>query len=211
MSQNKNTFIDLSHVIIDNMPVYPHDGNVSLCQDKFLHKDKYNNFVLQTGMHAGTHIDTAMHLTESKQYIGQITLESFAGRGVLLDVRGENEIMHRESYADNVKQDDIVILHTGFSEYYGSEKYYTDHPVVSEGLADFFVKKNIKMLGIDMPSPDRYPFEIHKRLFSADIHIIENMTNLPELLPVDQFEIFAFPLKIMSEASPARVVARVVR
>ncbi|HRX17191.1 MAG TPA: cyclase family protein, partial [Spirochaetota bacterium] len=208
MPQKKNTFIDLSHSITDNMPVHPYDGNVSLCQDKFLHKDKYNNFVLQTGMHAGTHIDTAMHLTESNRYIGQISLESFAGRGVLLDVRGENEIMYRESYADNVKQDDIVILNTGFSEYYGTENYYTDHPVVSEELSHFFVKKKIKMLGIDMPSPDRYPFEIHKKLFSADIHIIENMTNLSELLSVVQFQVFAFPLKIMSEASPARVVAR---
>lgn len=210
MPQKKNTFIDLSHTITDNMPVHPYDGNVSLCQDKFLHKDKYNNFVLQTGMHAGTHIDTAMHLTESNRYIGQISLESFAGRGVLLNVRGENEIMYRALYDDVVKENDIVILYTGFSEHYGSEKYYTDHPIVNEGLSDFFVKKKIKMLGIDMPSPDHYPFEVHKMLFSAGIHIIENMTNLSELLSVNQFEVFAFPLKIMSEASPVRAVARIV-
>ena len=64
------------------------------------------------------------------------------------------------------------------------------------------------MLGMDLPSPDKYPFKIHKKLFDNDILIIENMTNLSQLLSVNNFEIIAFPLKIKAGASMTRVVAR---
>ena len=56
------------------------------------------------------------------------------------------------------------------------EEYYINQPVIDEGLADFFVEKNIKMLGMDLPSPDNYPFEIHKKLFANNILIVENLT-----------------------------------
>ncbi|HHX11699.1 MAG TPA: cyclase family protein, partial [Clostridiales bacterium] len=113
----------------------------------------------------------------------------------------------KEEYSNLVKEDDIVLLYTDYSKFYGSEEYYRKHPIISEELAKFLIHKKIKMIGIDMPSPDRYPFEIHKRLFENDILIIENLTNLAELLDADDFEVFAFPLKIQAEASMVRAVA----
>ena len=65
------------------------------------------------------------------------------------------------------------------------------------------------MLGMDLPSPDKYPFKIHKMFFNNDIFIIENMTNLSQLLFVNNFEIIAFPLKIKAGASIIRVVAKI--
>ena len=57
-------YIDLSQDITHDMSVHPYDDKVKLYQDKFLDKDKYVNFKLETGMHSGTHIDTPMHLTD---------------------------------------------------------------------------------------------------------------------------------------------------
>jgi kynurenine formamidase len=200
-------YIDLSQDIIDNMPVHPYDDKVKLYQDKYLDKDEYNNFKLEIGMHAGTHIDSPMHLTNNKAYINEITLESFIGKGCLLDVRGEKIISFKDEYASSVVENDIVILFTDYSKKYGTEDYYTNHPVISEALADFFIDKKIKMLGIDLPSPDRYPFEIHKKLFNNNILIIENLTNLSELIGYESIQIIALPLKIKAEASMARVIA----
>jgi kynurenine formamidase len=200
-------YIDLSQDIIDNMPVHPYDDKVKLYQDKYLDKDEYNNFKLEIGMHAGTHIDSPMHLTNNKTYINEITLESFIGKGCLLDVRGEKIISFKDEYASSVVENDIVILFTDYSKKYGTEDYYTNHPVISEALADFFIDKKIKMLGIDLPSPDRYPFEIHKKLFNNNILIIENLTNLSELIGYESIQIIALPLKIKAEASMARVIA----
>lgn len=200
-------YIDLSQDIIDNMPVHPYDDKVKLYQDKYLDKDEYNNFKLEIGMHAGTHIDSPMHLTNNKTYINEITLERFIGKGCLLDVRGEKIISFKDEYASSVVENDIVILFTDYSKKYGTEDYYTNHPVISEALADFFIDKKIKMLGIDLPSPDRYPFEIHKKLFNNNILIIENLTNLSELIGYESIQIIALPLKIKAEASMARVIA----
>lgn len=202
-------FVDLSHNITNDMVVHPYDDAVKLYQDKFLHADKYNNFRLKIGMHAGTHIDTPMHLTNSQTYMNEISIERFIGKGCLLDVRNESVIGYKEKYWDIVQEDDIILLFTNYDNKYGTEDYFTSHPVVDKELADFFIEKKIKMLGIDLPSPDLYPFEIHKKLFENNILIIENMTNLSELLPIRKFEIMAFPLKIKAEASMARVIAKI--
>lgn len=202
-------FIDLSHNIVNAMPVHPYDDSVKLYQDKFLKTNKYNNYRLEIGMHAGTHIDTPMHLTNKQIFIDEIDLDSFIGKGCLLDVRNENVIAYKEEYSDMVSENDIVLLYTNHSDKYGTEEYYTKHPIIDKELADFFIEKKIKMLGIDLPSPDIYPFEIHKMLFNHNILIIENMTNLSELLHIKRFEIIAFPLKIRAEASMVRVVAKI--
>lgn len=201
--------IDLSHSIVNDMPVHPFDDSVKLYQDKFLEINKYNNFKLEIGMHAGTHIDTPMHLTNSKTFIDEIPLYSFIGKGCLLDARNEDIVTYKKEYSDMVSENDIVLLYTGHSEKYGTEEYFTKHPVINEDLVDFFIEKKIKMLGIDFPSPDNYPFKIHKKLFNHNILIIENLTNLSELLAVEDFQIIAFPLKIRAEASIVRVVAKI--
>ncbi|MCK4258005.1 MAG: cyclase family protein [Halanaerobiales bacterium] len=200
--------IDLSHDIVHNMVVHPYDDSVKLFQDKFLQNDEYNNFRLEIGMHVGTHIDTPMHMTNSETFINEISLDRFIGKGCLLDVRNESVIKWKEEYSDIVRENDIVLLFTNHSDKYGTEEYFTKHPVIDEELANFFIKKKIKMLGIDFPSPDEYPFKIHKMLFDNNILIIENITNLSELKSISSFEIIAFPLKIRADASMIRVVAR---
>ncbi len=202
-------YIDLSHDIMNDMPIYPGDGSVKLYQDKFIECHEYNSFRLEIGMHAGTHIDTPMHLTNSKTTIDKVALDTFVGQGCLLDVRNEDVIKYKGEYSDRVSENDIVLLYTNYSDNYGTEEYYTKHPVIDKELADFFIRKKIKMIGMDLPSPDKYPFEIHKMLFDSGILIIENLTNLSELLCIDKFEVIAFPLKIKAEASMVRVVAKI--
>ena len=201
--------IDLSYMISDNMPVHPYDDRVKLYQDRDLKKDGYNNFKLEIGMHAGTHIDSPMHLIDRSTFVSEIGLDRFIGRGVLLDVRGQKTIPYRPGYEERGLEDDIVILYTGHSSKYGTDEYYKDHPVIAEDFMDFLIERKIKMLGMDLPSPDPYPFKIHKGLLSKDILIIENLTNLSSLLDKKSFTILALPLKIRAEASLARVVALV--
>lgn len=70
------------------------------------------------------------------------------------------------------------------------------------------VRKRVKMIGLDTPSPDKIPFEIHKYLFQNNILIIENLTNLEKLIDGENFEVIALPLKIRADSSIARVIAR---
>ncbi len=202
-------FIDLTHIIENSMPVYPGDPEVELKRIKELKTDDYNDFRLGISMHAGTHIDSPMHLTEREEYISSIPLRRFIGEGQVLDVSSQPVIKMKPEYIEKIKDGCIALLYTGFDKKNGKPEYFEGHPIVDKELAGFLIKRNIKMLGIDMPSPDRPPFEIHKMLFEHNILIAENLTNLDKLLYAGYFEVMAFPLKIMADSSIARVIARV--
>jgi len=201
--------IDLSHVIEDGMPVYPGDIKTNLHQVKYLSTDKYNNHRLDIDMHSGTHIDSPMHLTDCRQYISELPLESFIADGCVLDVRNQAIIKFKPEYDALVKENSIVLLYTGFDKYYGTKEYYENYPCMDIDLCRFLIEKNIKMVGMDTPSPDRYPFEIHKLFFMSNIYVLENLTNLDQILNADRFEVIAFPLKIKADSSITRAVARI--
>lgn len=201
--------IDLSHVIEDNMPVYPGDIKTNLHQTKYLLADKHNNHRLDISMHSGTHIDSPMHLTDCKQYISELSLESFIAQGCVLDVRNQTIIKLKAEYDALIKSNSIVLLYTGYDAHYGTKEYYENHPCVDIDLCKLLIEKNVKIVGMDIPSPDRYPFEIHKLLFKNNIYVMENLTNLNQLLNVDKFEVIAFPLKLKADSSMTRAVARI--
>ncbi|MBZ9635209.1 cyclase family protein [Clostridium sp. FP1] len=203
--------IDLTHIIEDTMPIYPGDITTNLFQNKYLSINSHNNFRLEISMHTGTHIDSPMHLTESNKYISELSVDSFIATGCILDVRNQPIIQMKSVYEESIKENSIVLLYTGLDKLYGMPEYYEDHPLLDMDLCKFLLKKNVKMVGIDMPSPDKYPFEIHKFLLENKICIIENLTNLDKLLGNKNFEVMAFPLKIKADSSMARVVARSIK
>jgi len=201
--------IDLTQIIENDMPVYPGDIRTNLFRTKYLDVNGYNDHRLEISMHAGTHIDSPMHLIDSKEYIYEAPLGFFIARGCILDVRNQPVIEMKKEYEELVEDNSIVLLHTGYDKFYGTEKYYHEHPVVDLSLCKFLLSKKVKMLGIDMPSPDRFPFEVHKFLFKNRIFILENLTNLDRLIGVKEFEIIAFPVKIKADSSMTRAVARI--
>ncbi len=199
--------IDLSQTIMNDMPVYPGDLETKLYRVNSFETDLYNNFRLETCMHAGTHMDSPMHMSGEAGYISGLPLEVFLAEGCLLDVRGLRRIGMKDDYADCVTENSIVLLYTGYDRFYGEERYYSDHPVIAEELCSFFIERKVKAVGLDIPSPDRYPFAVHRVLFENGICIIENLTNLDRLLKVGEFKVMAFPLKINADSSPVRAVA----
>jgi kynurenine formamidase len=204
-------YIDLSYTISQDIAVHPYDEKLKLRRHKFLSQDEFNDSKLETGMHVGTHIDAPSHLLESPVLICDYPIEKFIGNGCLLDVRNQEMITMKEVYKDCVKENDIVILYTGWDKRITEDIYFTNHPTISEDFAQFLIDRKIKIIGMDLPSPDQFPFPIHKMFLSEDILIIENLTNLESLLDLEEFEIIAIPLKIKAEASPVRVVANIKR
>ena len=151
-------YIDLSYEIEHQMAVYPGDEELKLYRHRFLNRDYYNDTKLETGMHVGTHIDAPSHLLNKDRFICDYPVEKFIGNGCLLDVRNEEIIKLKDEYLDKVQEGDIVLLYTGYDEFFGTDKYFENHPIVDEKLAQFFVDRGVKLIGIDMPSPDQYPF-----------------------------------------------------
>jgi kynurenine formamidase len=201
------SYVDLTRYIEDRMPVYPGDEQPLLRQVREYGKDPSSDFRLVTTMHTGTHIDGSMHLTSDKRYICDFQIEKFFACGVLLDVYGENEIKIKSGYESEIMNGSIVVIRTGYESKYGTDEYYKEHPVVTMELAGLFIEKKVKMVCMDMPSPDRSPFPVHRLLLDHGILIAENLMNLERLAGIRKFEIIALPLRIRADSSPARIVA----
>lgn len=202
-------YIDLSHPIAHEMPVYPGDVPVSLQQHSSFHEEGHSNFILSAGMHSGTHLDGPMHLTSSLTRMAELPVDAFAGPGFLVNVVGQKIIDLPESAFDHLLPGSVVLFYTGFDLWYGQKAYYLNYPELSEKTAQLLVKKKVKMVGMDSPSPDYAPFKIHDILLNQHILILENLTNLAALLHYHEFEFLAFPLKIRADSSPVRAVARI--
>ncbi|ERI93059.1 putative cyclase [Clostridiales bacterium oral taxon 876 str. F0540] len=201
--------IDLTREISNNMPVYPGDDEVKLYQTNFIDKDGFNNHRLETGMHIGTHVDGPMHMTANNIYVSEIELDKFIGRGILIDAKGEKIIDYKKEYERLIIEESIVVINTGFSKEFGTEKYFSEHPIISRNFGELLIRKKVKALCIDIPSPDRYPFEMHKLLLKSSILIGENLTNLDKLEGITDFEIFIIPLNIRADGSMARIFAKI--
>ncbi|KMQ51941.1 Metal-dependent hydrolase [Chitinispirillum alkaliphilum] len=201
--------IDLSHKIENGMPVHCFDNKMNLYLDKTIKTHKYNNSRLEIGMHTGTHIDISSHLIRDNKTISEIDLNNFTGPGKIFDVRGKRTIKRCDFQEDIICSNDIIIFCTGHSSCYYQENYFTQYPIFETEVIDLLIEKKVKILGIDSPSPDRFPFEEHIKLFKNGILILENLTNLEKILNIKVFDIFVFPLKIHAEASLVRAIAKI--
>ena len=202
--------IDLSHSFKENMPTYPGDPNPELTPIARLHSEGYNDHLLKTGMHVGTHVDAPFHMIENGKRMSELPLEKFTGNGVLLDARGRKEMGAELLHGTKIHAEDIVLVYTGWDKKFNEKEYFDVEafPKFSEELARELVKAKIKLVGMDTASPDREPFNVHKILLGNGILIMENLCNLDALLGVKKFEVMAFPVKFYADGGMARVVAK---
>lgn len=198
--------IDLSVPINEQTPIYPGDPKTKIEQAGVFEKDGYNDHYVSIGTHVGTHMDAPLHMIPDGKTLDQIPVEQFIGRGIYVKVEDKKFDLAKVQQA-NIQAGDVVLFDTGMSDIYHKPEYF-DHPQMPEDLANYLVEKKVKIVGVDMASPDHEPFKIHKILLNAGILIVENLTNLAELSD-KEFTIFALPIKLQIDGAPARVIAQV--
>ena len=201
--------IDLSVAVNEDTPAYPGDPKIKIEKIGTFDKDTYNDHKISFGIHSsGTHIDAPFHMVAAGKSLEQIHVSQFVGRGRLIKVDGDFDLETVKS-AD-IQEEDVILFYTGFSKFYGQDdKYYGDgRPEMTVEIADYLVEKKIKMIGLDMCSPDKEPFKIHRILLENEILIIENMANLDQL-EGKEFTVYALPMNLGLDGGPARVIAQI--
>ena len=83
---------------------------------------------------------------------------------------------------------------------------FSAYGALGSGMEDYLIEKKVKIVGVDMASPDDEPFPVHKKLLGAGVLIIENLTNLDQLEDKD-FTVYALPIKLQIDGAPVRVIA----
>lgn len=200
--------IDLSVLVNEETPAYPGDPHIKIETLAEFEKDTYNDHRVCFGIHSsGTHIDAPNHMVGDGKTLDQLPLNKFVGRGKLIEVRDKKFDLESVKQA-GIEEGDIVLFHTGMDSIYHKPEYFSDRPAMTEEIAEYLVQKKITMIGVDMCSPDKEPFAVHRILLGSGVLIIENLTKLDKLMG-QEFTVYALPLKLQLDGAPARVIAEV--
>lgn len=201
-------YIDLTHTFTHDMPVFPGDPSPELVKIAEVSKDGFLDHQIKTGMHVGTHMDAPAHMVLGGKLLSEYPAQKFFGRGVVLDARGKTSADVSLLAGVTVQKGDIILVCFGWSTEFGRDEYYMNYPELTPDFVNKLGELGVSIVGMDTPSPDRAPYNVHKILFKHDILIIENLTNLEQLVNNRNFEITALPAKFQTDAAPVRVVAK---
>lgn len=214
MGGAKRKIVDLSHVISPDMPVYPGTEQPELITGCTLEEAGFLEKKITMYSHTGTHVDAPAHLLKDAATLDSLTIEHFYGSALMLNFEPEPssviEVDDLEFYAKELEKVDFLLLHTGWSKYWGAEKYFSGYPVLSVEAAKWLTDFQLKGVGLETISADpadTVDYPVHKVLLQKNMVIVENLTNLSSL-SVSLFEFCCFPLKFIdSDGSPVRAVA----
>jgi arylformamidase len=208
-------FIDLSHVINGQTPVYPGKDNPTVLKTSSIQDDGYLETKLIFDTHLGTHLDAPAHMLEGGRFLGNYPLSRFTGKAMVIKVpEGEKSISAKflEQFKSDFEPVDFILFNTGWSQYWGEESYYYGFPVLEEGAVDWLTSFFIKGIGVDAISVDPVGgknWNNHHLFFCQDIIIIENLI-FPDNIDNLAGELFCFPLSIEeADGSPVRAVLKI--
>jgi arylformamidase len=170
--------------------------------------------------HSGTHLDAPDHFLPGGRTLAEIPLDWLWGPAAAVDVptgeHGAVDAARLDGAASHVRPGDRVLLRTGFADRWTDPSYHR-HPYLTEDAADWLVEHGVRVVVLDLLTPEQprtlrteegFGFPIHHRLLGADVLIVEN-ARLPAALPA-RLELAILPLPVTAtDGAPVRMVGRV--
>ncbi len=197
---------DLTMPISERTPNFPDDPAIVIRQVSTIEADGYNKKLITLHSHCSTHIDAPLHMIAGGKSLADLPIEAFIGEGVVLDVRGQQEI---ETNLSQVLEGDIVFFCTSHTDKAGLPDFFTGNPVLTVPMAQALIDRKVKIVGLDSFTSDNEPYTIHKMLLGQEILIVENLVGLLPLAGI-RFKCTILPLKIQNaDGAPCRVIAEV--
>ncbi|HEY7594347.1 MAG TPA: cyclase family protein [Actinophytocola sp.] len=208
-------FVDLSHAVEHGMITYPglpapvvstHRERTEISPGVSFHIGRID-LVANTG----TYVDAPFHYHSDGPDVAALPLERLvdvpavrvSAYGVPVigpDVLGEPDRLWGKA----------VLVHTGWSRHWGTERYGTGSPYLTADAARLLVEANVALLGVDALNVDDTADPVrpvHDTLLASGIPILEHLTNL-SALPDDGFRLTALPAPVRGLGSfPVRAVA----
>ena len=79
--------IDLTHMIREDMPVYPGTDTPKFIPANSYEKDGFKETQLQMYTHTGTHMDPPAHLYAGRTTLDHFPADQFIGKALVIDCR----------------------------------------------------------------------------------------------------------------------------
>jgi arylformamidase len=216
-----SSLIDLSHTIENGLITYKGLPAPVICD--YLSREDSKKFYaegtsfqigkIEMVSNTGTYIDCPFHRFENGADLNDTPLEHFAElKGIVLHIP-HNEAMAIE--ADYFKsfdlEDKAILIHTGWDINWNTEKYYSNHPFLTENAAQFLKEQKVRLVGIDSHNIDDTRGNsrpVHTTLLQSGILIVEHLCNLAAI-PDQDFIFSAIPPKFKGVGTfPVRAMAR---
>ena len=202
-------FVDLSHTVNAQTPVYPGDPAVEIVASGDIEKDGFADHKVTFGTHVGNHIDAPAHMIAGSKKLSDIMPRRFIVPAVCIDVTEgfDADVVA----ATEVEEGGAILFYTGVSQYFAKPSYWEKYQIMDQACINALVSKKISLIGVDAGSVDNQEdFPVHKTLLGNDILILENLAPALQELVGKHFELIALPLKLEFDGAPARVIARLV-
>lgn len=158
--------------------------------------------------HLGTHFDVM-----DKEFPLEFTYREGIAFNVS-SIRGR-DIELSDIDISKVEKNQFVFFYTGYieEEPYGTKKYFSNHPQLSNELIDALLGREISMIGIDCPGIRRGKEHTPKDQHCANfgVFVVENLCMLKPLAVIDDyFIVHTYPVNYTGMSGlPCRVVAEV--
>ena len=206
--------IDLTHTMHPGMPVYPGTESPEFLIPFTVEADGFTEKKITMFSHTGTHIDAPAHILVDGPTLDKLPATHFIGNACVLDFsklqKPVIDLDDMTPFLRQIEKTEFVLMYTGWDRFWGQQAYFENYPVLSPEAAQQIASFNLKGIGSDMISvdpSDSRTLPIHQIFLGNNIVIIENLTNLEQLLQ-QEFTFYCLPLKIeQADGSPVRAVA----
>ena len=217
----QQVLVDLSHTIENGLITYKGLPAPIICDylsredSQYLYEEgtSFQIGKIEMVTNTGTYIDCPFHRFADGKDLSQMALERFTDlEAVMIKIpyRQTQEITESHFKNHNLAQQ-AVLINTGWAERWNTEDYYTGHPYLTKGAAEYLQQCGVNLVGIDSHNIDNTKGKarpVHTTLLGAEILIVEHLCNL-DVLPVKGFTFSSIPPKFKGVGTfPVRAMAR---
>ena len=157
---------DISRALSDGLAPWPGDTPFHFeLKWRMAEGATVNVGAIHMGVHNGTHADAPFHFNEAGDPIDRMPLEAYIGKAVVVDLTklfgGPRDQIDRarpigvadiETFSGSLEQAPRLLLKTGGWE---DSKVFPDWiPVMTPDVPEWLRKRNVKLIGLDLPSVD---------------------------------------------------------
>lgn len=206
--------IDLTHEIMEQMPVYPGTEPPKIEVVTTIDRDGFEERLLTMFSHTGTHMDAPSHIIKGAETLSDFDVSDFAGAAVLIDVRDMKSVDagYIRSHAHMLAKAEFAVLFSGWDRYWGSSAYFENYPVLTPEASELLCSYGLKGICMDMISidpADTETFDNHKIIFGGGMFVVENLKSL-DMIGEKKFLLTCLPMNIKGgDGSPVRAFASV--
>jgi arylformamidase len=199
--------IDLSHVVEDGVVTYKGLPAPIICdylsreasRQRYAPGTEFQIGKIEMVGNTGTYLDSPFHRYADGVDLAGLRLEQLAGLpAVKVVAQGIESIDASHFSALTEIAGKAVIVDTGWSRHWKTDRYYEGHPFLTEDAAQFLADAGAVLVGIDSHNIDGTKDghrPVHSILLGRGILIVEHLTAL-DRAPTTIFKFSALPPKV---------------